>query len=182
MKNPWMPMYWADYLADTANLSHLENSVYVLLIAHYWCNGGLPDDDRQLARIARVSRQNWRVIRPHLVQKFSPVWRHKRIDLELANALKFQERRRENDRRWRAKRRSKDHAVSPHNYNHNHIESKSAAEEARTTPGFAAVPGSPEFTKWKAWAFDKNVPLWRELMSREQEGRTFDFASQWPPN
>jgi len=39
-----MPLYVADYLADTAHLGALESGVYLHLIMHYWLKGGLPDD------------------------------------------------------------------------------------------------------------------------------------------
>jgi len=46
--------------------------------------------------------------------------------------------------------------------------------------GFSAYPDSEEFKKWKAWSFEHNVPLWRELQKREMENRSFDFETQWP--
>ena len=184
MKNPWMPMYWADYLADTSNLTHLENSVYILLIAHYWCNGGLPNDDRQLARIAKVDYRKWKKIRPAVVAKFAPAWVHKRIDFELANALKLRERKREKDRRWADKRRTQHGRAVGDNYSHNYKESKSQNGKLAGTgsAGYVASPQSEEFKKWKAWAFEKQTALWRELQQREIEGRPFNFETQWPPN
>ena len=116
MKNPWMPMYWANYLADTADFTTVEHGAYLLLIAHYWCNGSLPDDNAKLARIARVSHQQWSGIREHIAEKFAEHWRHERIEHELAKALKFHERHIENDRRWREKRQSKDNRLSRDTY------------------------------------------------------------------
>jgi uncharacterized protein YdaU (DUF1376 family) len=182
VKNPWMPIYWRDYLGDTADFTTLEHGAYLLLIAHYWINGSLPDDDARLARIAKVSRQQWVFIRGHIAEKFTEHWRHSRIEHEFAKALKLHERKRENDRRWADKRRTQHGRAVGDNHNHNHKEDKGPAEEATITPGFPASPGSPEFQKWKAWAFEKNVALWRELQSREIEGRAFNFATHWPPN
>ena len=84
MKRPWMPLYIADYLADTAHLSAAEHGAYLLLIMHYWRKGGLPDDDAQLARIARMSPEEWSKVRPIIEAFFEPGWTHKRIEKELA--------------------------------------------------------------------------------------------------
>lgn len=87
----WMPMFWGDYLRDTGHLSTTEHGAYLLFIGHYWSSGGpLPDDDAQLARIAKIgSVAKWRKMRPTIAALFKVgdgVWRHKRIDEELAAA------------------------------------------------------------------------------------------------
>jgi len=86
MSHAWMPLYVADYLADTGHLSTLEHGAYMLLIMHYWQTGALPDDDRKLARIARMQVNEWSDIRDTMAEMFSAGWTHKRIDAELAHA------------------------------------------------------------------------------------------------
>ena len=93
MSRPWMPFYISDYIADTMHLGTLEHGAYVLLIAHYWRHGGLPDDDLKLARIVRATAEQWSEIRPALRPFFSEGWTHKRIDSELAQAAEKYERR-----------------------------------------------------------------------------------------
>jgi uncharacterized protein YdaU (DUF1376 family) len=61
MSRPWMPLYVADYLADTAHLSAAESGAYLHLIMHYWQHGGLPDHDELLRRISRMTPQEWRL-------------------------------------------------------------------------------------------------------------------------
>ena len=88
-----MPLYVADYLADTGHLSTLEHGAYMLLIMHYWQKGGLPDDDKRLASIARASLEQWSDMRSAMAEFFDNGWKHARIDEELENAAKAYERR-----------------------------------------------------------------------------------------
>lgn len=93
MSRPWMPLYVADYLADTSHLSCEEHGAYLLLIMHYWQKGGLPDDDRKLASIARAMPEQWLSMRDTIAEFFGEGWTHARIDEELAEAEeKYQKR------------------------------------------------------------------------------------------
>lgn len=89
-----MPIYWADYKADTAHLSRDEHGGYMLLIAHYWHTGSLPSDDERLARIALCQSQcEWQLLKAVLQPFFDDGWRHKRIDEELAKATEAHKKR-----------------------------------------------------------------------------------------
>lgn len=95
MTPPWMSFYPADYLADTGHLSTLEHGAYFLLILHYWQKGGLPNDDRKLARITRLTDSEWTSIRDTIAEFFDGDWQHFRIDAELATAREKHEARAE---------------------------------------------------------------------------------------
>lgn len=89
--NPYMPLYVADYLADTAHLTTLESGAYMLLIMHYWRRGGpLDNSNGRLANVARMSSDEWNRVEPVLAEFFQiapdNVWHHKRIDAELQRA------------------------------------------------------------------------------------------------
>lgn len=81
-----MPLYVPDYLADTGHMSAAEHGAYLLLIMHYWQNGRLPDDDKKLARIARMTPDEWADVRETVAEHFYDGWKHKRVDAELAKA------------------------------------------------------------------------------------------------
>lgn len=81
-----MPLYIADYLKDTSHLRAAESGAYLHLIMAYWANGKLPDNDRQLATIAKLTDMEWAEYRDTLQAFFSPDWTHRRIDRELAEA------------------------------------------------------------------------------------------------
>lgn len=95
MKRPWMPLYIADYLHDTAHLRAAESGAYLHLIMSYWTAGRLPNDDRQLATIAKMTDQEWRRARPTIEAFFSPGFTaHKRIDAEIAKSAEVSSKRR----------------------------------------------------------------------------------------
>ena len=92
MSLPRMPLHVGDYLKETTHLDAPMHGAYLLLRMHYWANGSLPDDDEQLARIARMSRTQWRKARPILQAFFHDGWRHKRIEKDIAEASESYEK------------------------------------------------------------------------------------------
>lgn len=101
MSRAWMPLYVADYLADTGHLSAAEHGAYLLLIMHYWQNGGLPNEDRRLARICRMSPDEWADARETLFDMFDDGWKHARIEEELQAARDISDKAKEKAaKRW----------------------------------------------------------------------------------
>lgn len=83
MQRLWMPFYVGDYLGDTGHLSTVQHGAYCLLLFHYWRTGSLPDNDRDLAHITKLSSWMWRRHRPVLQAFFYNGWHHKRVDAEM---------------------------------------------------------------------------------------------------
>lgn len=81
-----MPLYVAEYLADTGHLTTQEHGAYLLLIMHYWANRCLPTEDKKLARITRMSETDWLAAKDTLFDFFETGWKHPRIEIELAKA------------------------------------------------------------------------------------------------
>lgn len=160
MSRPWMPLYVADYLADTRRLTTLEHGAYLLLIMEYWRHGSLPDDDARLARIVGMDPIDWMEIRDNIAVFFDDGWRHKRVDEELKTQSDRSDAARASAaRRWKgdkdanAMRTQCDgnamamqtqcegicETDANHSHNHNHIEntkSVSRAARVRVTDGF----------------------------------------------
>lgn len=85
----WMPLYVADYLADTSRLTTVQHGAYLLLIMDYWRNGSLPDDDSILAQITKMQPDAWSNTRAYISKFFSienGQWFHKRIEAEILKA------------------------------------------------------------------------------------------------
>jgi uncharacterized protein YdaU (DUF1376 family) len=175
-----MALWVDDYLHDTAHLSAAESGAYLHLILFYWVNGRLPNDERALARIARLNSIAWKRSRDTLHTLFrGGDWTHPRIDAEIAKAIEISKVKSANAKRSHYGRGANVGA---------------SADTPTPTPiykngngnlkkeGFIAKPQSPQFIAWKKYAFDKkNEALVRELIRREVEGRAFDFQTEWPP-
>jgi uncharacterized protein YdaU (DUF1376 family) len=93
MNRPWMPLYVGDYLGDTGHLTTTQHGAYLLLMMHYWRKGGLPDDDRQLSKIAKLPLKTWCEYRATLQDFFHDGWKHKRIEAELAKMMRVSAQR-----------------------------------------------------------------------------------------
>jgi len=94
---PYIQLYVADYLADTAHLSTIEHGAYLLLIFNYWQRGESfkAKDERtlnkRLASVARLTENEWENVKETLSEFFEITeteWKHRRveIDLEAVNA------------------------------------------------------------------------------------------------
>ena len=91
---PWMPFYIGDYLADTGHLRTVDHGAYILLLLHYWRTGSLPQDDTQLAKIARLPLRSWKnSVKPILQPLFRDGLRHKRVEKELAKHAEISRKR-----------------------------------------------------------------------------------------
>lgn len=88
----WMPFYIGDYLADTLHLTPEQHGAYVLLLFAAWMRGGsLPNDEAQLARIARCDKATWKRVRANVLEYFEADADNlvqKRLALEYANAVR----------------------------------------------------------------------------------------------
>lgn len=175
MTQPWMPLYVADYLADTRRLSTLEHGAYLLLIMDYWRNGGLPADDRDLARIAGLSAKAWSAMRAKIAALFQDGWRHKRIDAEMAKAVaKSSTAKAAVDERWRRERERNANEQSDAHTNVllSQSESQPEKENASRSSSDAEDPPKPRRQKsesderlldritdlWNAWAAPRGSP------------------------
>ncbi|WP_235936087.1 YdaU family protein [Devosia aurantiaca] len=109
-----MPLHIENYLADTGHLTAAEHGAYLMLIMHYWREGSLPDDERIIARISRLTASQWAGSRPILAALFREGWKHKRIDEELSKADDIIEKRRNAALGRHAKSKGAAHAEQMH--------------------------------------------------------------------
>lgn len=88
---PYIQVYIADYLADTAHLTTLQHGAYLLLIFNYWQRGKpLSNSNERLASVARMSNEDWKTVQPILAEFFTVTdseWIHHRIEGDLLDVL-----------------------------------------------------------------------------------------------
>ena len=81
---PYIQLYIADYLSDTAHLSTEEHGAYLLLIFNYWQRGGALDNtNNRLTHVTRLSEQRWVEVQKTLAEYFvieNDKWVHTRIE------------------------------------------------------------------------------------------------------
>jgi uncharacterized protein YdaU (DUF1376 family) len=87
-----MPLWTDAYLGDTTHLTTLEHGAYLLLLITAWRarDNRLPDDDRLLARYAKLTPAQWQRVKPILSAFFrieDGYWTQGRLTDE-ANAVK----------------------------------------------------------------------------------------------
>lgn len=131
MNRPWMPLYVADYRADTAHLGALEHGIYLLLIMHYWQTGSLPDDEVLLARIASASTSEWKRAKPLIEPFFEPGWKHRRIEKELAKAADITSKRRASAEQMHRNRDANAHASAEQKHTQSPSHSPSQSEDIK---------------------------------------------------
>lgn len=108
----WMPLYIADYLKDTMHLTAEAHGAYLLLILHYWSNGGaIKYDEDDIFNICRLhtTKQPKKIL-----EKILPFFHvengflhHKRIDRELQKAKEIVAKRVEAGKKSGVSRKAK---------------------------------------------------------------------------
>jgi uncharacterized protein YdaU (DUF1376 family) len=127
MANAWSAFYWRDYIADTGHLSLAEHGAYLLLMAHYYATGNpLPANASVLHRVCRCTTDADRAATDQILQQFfvldGNVYRHHRIDRELAKAAEKTECRRAAANARHSKTDANAHAKAHANEMHLHTQ------------------------------------------------------------
>jgi uncharacterized protein YdaU (DUF1376 family) len=72
-KQPFLPLFFGDFLASTAEWSGEEASLYLTLLGYQWTGGTLPADPAKLARLVRWDRKAFDRCWPQVSSKFQAV-------------------------------------------------------------------------------------------------------------
>jgi uncharacterized protein YdaU (DUF1376 family) len=197
----WMPLYIADYLADTTRLTTEQHGAYMLLIMDYWRNGAPPDDDAVLSNITRLSLPVWKKSRIALLTMFEiedGLWVHKRIDKEIKlaadNSDKYSKRAKlAAEKRWGKDASSNATSIATSNKEGLHIECTSPSpspsiskdierepkKKSATLPNdFELTAASREFSDGKG--LDTTAELEKFVNWHSAKGSTMkDWQAAW---
>jgi uncharacterized protein YdaU (DUF1376 family) len=175
-----MPLYVADYLADTAHLSTTEHGAYLLLIMHYWTKGKLPADEDAIRRITRLTSHQWTKSRDVLASLFLDGWRHKRIDDELSKALEKSKVNSANAKRSHDVRTANAERTQTQSLSQSPKEDMIREPRAAVsvfTPGSKALAGA----LWKALGITHALQIGPELAGADWRALEWEKAG-WPPD
>lgn len=176
---PYMPLYVADYLADAAHLSAAGHGAYLLLIMNYWQRGeALPDDERKLMRIARMTPDEWADVCDDIREFFdinAGVWKHKRIEAELAKVSAKSEQARSAGKA-RAKQAASARSTSaqrPLSHTDTDTESKTSPKgesksKGANTPSVGKADVRSAVEMWNAMAKAESLPAVQRLTSQRR--------------
>lgn len=157
-----MPLWTGAYRRKTGHLGMAEHGAYLLLIMHYWENGGLPDDDRQLARIVCAEMKEWKKVKPIIEKLFEPGWKHKKVEEELAKAAEISSKRRASAEQMHMQKSSKRDANAQQEHTHTQPPSQSQVSKDSLNAVVRAVKKPPfhgaQDEKHVYW--NKGTPEW----------------------
>jgi uncharacterized protein YdaU (DUF1376 family) len=141
-RNFWTAFCWKDYAAKTAHLSLAEHGAYLLLMSHYYTTRlPLPANASVLHRVCRCTTDADRAAVDAILREFftldGEVYRHDRIEEELAKAVDISDKRRHAAKIKHGKKDANAHA------NQMHMHPQSQSQSQILERGNDATPGKP---------------------------------------
>jgi uncharacterized protein YdaU (DUF1376 family) len=95
-KHPYMPLFFGDFLASTADWEGEEQSLYLLLLGYQWSLGSLPSDPKKLCKLVRWDADSFERYWPTVATKFEALdgrLVNARLELHRAKAFAISEKR-----------------------------------------------------------------------------------------
>jgi uncharacterized protein YdaU (DUF1376 family) len=182
---------WTDaYLSDTRHLSTLEHGAYLLLLMEAWRrpNCDLPGDDKILARLAGLSRDEWDEIKEAVMAFWkhdgrSKTWTQKRLILERDKArVRSKSQRDKAAKRWNIDKKD-DAAALPEQCPEDASTATATAHKEEEPDGSPSSASAPEPAVKPARAkrrtsFNTELPAdWEPTLTP----RAQEMVARWPP-
>lgn len=101
-KPPAFQLYAQDFLMGTLIMTAAQVGGYIRLLCHQWVNGGLPDDDGQLALLSGISGIDLAQVRQKLASCSDGKLRNARLEEVRQASERFREKQSENAKKgWK---------------------------------------------------------------------------------
>jgi uncharacterized protein YdaU (DUF1376 family) len=68
-----MPLWVDRFFGGTLSMDGEEQALYLLLLAHQWATGPLPEDTKRLARLVRYDEKKFLKLWPAIADKFTSI-------------------------------------------------------------------------------------------------------------
>lgn len=195
---PIMPVATDAMIADTTHLSAEEFGAYHLILYATWRNNGqpLPDDDKRLARVVRMTPAKWSKVRPVLAEFFDisdGAWRQKRLEKEWSGVQARVAKNRDNGSKGGRPKSleenktenpvgssEKTETITQPKASHNHIQTDANASDARA--GFAEWYAAYPHKVGKAAAEKAYVAARRKVDQRTLLDAVSRYIRDKPPD
>lgn len=69
-QQPFLPLFFGDFLAATATWDGEERALYILLLAYQWTSGPLPMDTKRLAKMCQYEMKRFTTLWVTVGKKF----------------------------------------------------------------------------------------------------------------
>ena len=191
---PWMPLYVADFQADTLDLGTAEVGVYLALLMIAWRrdDAAIPNDMEWLKRslqrcFADFHGHHFNRIVPKLLQRYFKLtgdkWRNKRLTKERQTAAKFSAKQRQNaNKRWHKTNKNNDiknatvnaKAIPLHSHSHSH--SQREEDTANAVPSSATTYA---FESGIIRLSEKDFSKWQHAFSHLDLGAELTGLAEW---
>lgn len=196
-QQPFLPLFFGDFLASTAEWAGEEQALYLLLLGHQWALGSIPMEDEKVRRLSRWERGSfkraWATVRSKFNARDGRLF-NERLEEHRDHAHEISKKRGEAGSKGAAKRYGKPVAIAianatplPCHPNQTKPEEKSPPLRSGPKDGSRARPAKrcpTEFVvtqEMRAWAESECPGLNVDAQTAEFRDHEYRTArSDWP--
>lgn len=114
IKGPYYPLYTSDFLEGTLLFNATEVGAYTLLLIYQWHNGFIPNDEKSIKKITKISQKKLKKVLEKFTQNENGNLINERVEKERSKFAKKSATQRENiEKRWGKNSQKNDTMVIP---------------------------------------------------------------------
>lgn len=178
---PYMQLYVGDYLRDTQHLTIEQSGCYLHILMAMWTHGGsLPNDEKILAKICRISARRWRAVNKPimaLLKVFDDKVSSKRLRKELTKARRTTAARRAAGKLGGRPKILKNNKLPKANAKANGFHARVLPEPYSVSPKGDTGVATPEFPDLRKQVFDLARPTL--VVQGEAKSKAGEIIGSW---